>query len=66
VAALDATRTPHSAGLVKVFNTASLIDTVTREYEAHWVMPLKLGSVHYLTANFSVESVIEDCHSVFP
>ena len=45
-------------GYCIVFNTASLIDLVTREYEAHyWVMPLKLGSVHYLTANFSVEGV---------
>jgi hypothetical protein len=47
-------------GYCIVFDTAAMIPLLQKEYEAHyWVLPPKLGDVHYATTNFSIEDIFK-------
>ena len=47
-----------AGGYCIVFDTAALIELLHRESEAHyWVMPPKIGRVHYRSAAFSIEDI---------
>jgi hypothetical protein len=47
-------------GYCIVFDTASIIPLLKKEYEAHyWTMPPKLALVHYATPSFSIEDIFK-------